>query len=349
MTGFKWVHFIENEKYQKIFIFIIAFVFGPLLTLLLTNSPHWTIATRLRLAEVVHISSLYIVFTFYHHLFHFLLKKVMRLDDQPRFFVEFLKFFVSLLTADRYQDIFVYEPLFHYPRSHDPSIILITTALYSAGAAAVFYRFIQMRAFTLKSKVAQTEAQYNVLESQMQPHFLFNSLNVLSELIYMDQDMASSMIHKMADLYRDILNNSKARFSSLESEISILKKYIELQKIRFSHRLRFHVDISPAFFNLQIPSLILQTLVENAIKHGISPKKEGGEIFLEVTKKDTLFKICVSNTGHLYKEHEKSKGGTGLQNTKNRLNLIYGPKHSFKIYSDNTRTHVEFLITGRKS
>ena len=344
MTGFRGFHFIENEKYQKIFIFIIAFVFGPLLTLLLTNSPHWTISTRLRLAEVVHISSLYILFIFYHHLFRFLLKKVMGFDDKPRFFVEFLKFFVSILTADRYQDIFVYEPLFHYPRSHNPSIVFITTALYSAAAAAIFYRFIQMRAFALKSKVAQTEAQYSVLESQMQPHFLFNSLNVLSELIYMDQDMASSMIHKMADLYREILNNSKARFSSLESEISILKKYIELQKIRFSHRLRFHVDVSPAFFNVQIPSLMLQTLVENAIKHGISPKKEGGEIFLQIKKTETLFKICVSNTGRLYREDEKSKGGTGLQNTKNRLELLYGPKHSFKIYSDEKKTYVEFLI-----
>ena len=349
MTDQKWFRFIENEKYQKIFIFIIAFVFGPGLTFFLTNNPHWTISTRLRLAEVVHIASLYIFFTFYHHLFRFFLKKVMGLDNRPRFLVEFLKFFVSILTADRYQDIFVYEPLFHYPRTYNLSVIFITTALYSAGAAALFYRFIQMRAFALKSKVAHSEAQYNMLESQMQPHFLFNSLNVLSELIYMDRDMASSMIHKMADLYRDILNNSKAGFSSLESEISILKKYIELQKIRFSHRLRFHVDVSPAFFNLRIPSLMLQTLVENAIKHGISPKKEGGEIFLQVKKKETLFKICVSNTGRLYRKEEVSKGGTGLQNTKNRLELLYGSKHFFKIYSDNKKTYVEFLITGRES
>ena len=145
-----------------------------------------------------------------------------------------------------------------------------------------------MRETALKSKVAQAETQYKLLESQMQPHFLFNSLNVLSELIYVDRDMANSMIQKMADLYRDILNNSKTRFSTLESEISVLKKYIEIQKIRFTHRLQFHVDISPAFYNLKIPSLMLQTLVENAIKHGISPKKEGGEIFLGLKKKGIL-------------------------------------------------------------
>ena len=273
----------------------------------------------------------------------------MNLDNRPRFFVEFLKFFVSILTADRYQDIFVYEPLFHYPRTHNLSVVFITTALYSAGAAAIFYRFIQMRAFALKSKVAQTEAQYSLLESQMQPHFLFNSLNVLSELIYMDRDMASSMIHKMANLYREILNNSKARFSSLESEISILRKYIELQKIRFSHRLRFHVDVSPALFQSSDSKPYITNSCGKRHQTRNFPKKEGGEISLQVKKTEALFKICISNTGRLYKEHERSRGGTGLQNTKNRLELLYGPKHFFKIYSDDKRTYVEFLITGGDS
>ena len=342
-----FLQFIEKEKYQKIILLLLALALGPLLTFFLTNSPHWTISTRLRLAEVVHLSTLYLFFTFYHHLFSFFLKKIISYEERPRFFVEFLKFFVSILTADWYQDLFVYEPLFHYQRSHKSlSILFFTTALYSAGAASLFYRFIQMRSFSLKSKVSQSEVQYNILESQMQPHFLFNCLNVLSELVYVDQDMASSMIHKMADLYRDVLRNSKSRLSSLESEISILKKYIELQKIRFSHRLRFHVDVSPAFFNLQIPSLMLQTLVENAIKHGISKKKEGGEISLEVRRQEDLFKICVSNTGELYKGHDKNQGGTGLQNTINRLQMIYGNRHSFKIHADHKKTSVEFFITN---
>ena len=157
------------------------------------------------------------------------------------------------------------------------------------------------------------------------------------------------MTQKMADLYREILNNSKSKFATLESEISILQKYVEIQKIRFGDRIHFESDVSPAFYNLQIPSLMLQTLVENAIKHGISPKKEGGLIDLSVKKVGSLFEVCISNTGVLYKGHTSSKRSTGLQNTQNRLNLTYGNKHQFKIYSDEKRTYVKFRITGRTS
>jgi sensor histidine kinase YesM len=216
-------------------------------------------------------------------------------------------------------------------------------------AATIFYRFRLLKATALQSKVAQAEAQYSILESQMQPHFLFNSLNVLSELIYVDPDQATAMTQQLADLYREILNNSKTKFSTLESEISILKKYIEIQKIRFGDRIRFNDNVSPAFYNLQLPSLMLQTLVENAIKHGISPKKDGGEINLSVQKKDGLFEVCISNTGALYKGHKESKRSTGLQNTKNRLELTYGKKSAFSIYSDNEKTYVKFSITGRTS
>jgi sensor histidine kinase YesM len=122
---------------------------------------------------------------------------------------------------------------------------------------------------------------------------------------------------------------------------------VEIQKIRFGDRIDFSVNVSPAFYNLQIPSLMLQTLVENAIKHGISPKQEGGEISLSVTKQGNMFEVCISNTGNLYKGHQDSKRSTGLQNTKNRLELAYGSKNSFRIYSDDKRTYVKFFITGR--
>jgi LytS/YehU family sensor histidine kinase len=190
----------------------------------------------------------------------------------------------------------------------------------------------------------------------MQPHFLFNSLNVLSELIYVDPDLACSVTQQLADLYREILTNSKQKFSNLGSEISILKKYIQIQKIRFGDRIRFKCDVGSEYFDISVPSLILQTLVENAIKHGISPKQEGGDIELTViphadsvfSKSGSMYEICVSNTGELFKDvKKKDSGGTGLQNTKNRLDLFYGHSHGFRIYSDNKKTYVQFKVPAR--
>ncbi len=341
--------FIENEKWQQIVLFLTAVAFGPVLTFILLNSPEWPISTKLNLTVVIYISVLFIIFSLIDKIVNFTIKNFFSIKTRTNIIVEFLKFFSTLLLGGQYQYTFIYEPLFHYPRQANLTIIFVTTALYSAVAAAIYYRFRQMKDIALKSKVAEAEAQYSLLESQMQPHFLFNSLNVLSELIYVEPDLAHAMTQKLADLYREILNNSKNKFSTLESEISILRKYIEIQKIRFGDRIQFKVDVSPAYYNLQIPSLMLQTLVENAIKHGLSPKKEGGEINLSVKKKASLFEVCISNTGSLYKGHSDSKKSTGLQNTRNRLDLTYGSKHAFEIFADDNKTYVQFNITGRPS
>lgn len=347
-SGF-WKNFFDEDRFQKAVLLTTAFLFGPALTFIMLTNTHWPIATKLQLAAVVYISTLYIFFSLFDRLISSGVRYLIGSAARPSFFVEFSKFFLTLLTTTKYQQTFIYEPIFHFQRLSNLSMMFVTTCIYSAVAAAIFYRFRQMKDIALKSKAAQAEAQYSLLESQMQPHFLFNSLNVLSELIYVDPDLANSMTQQMADLYREILNNSKAKFSTIESEISIIKKYVEIQKIRFGDRIRFSVDVSPAFHNLQIPSLMLQTLVENAIKHGISPKKDGGEINLKVIKVGNLFEVCISNTGALYKGHQESNRSTGLQNTKHRLELTYGSKNSFKIYSDEERTYVKFLITGRTS
>jgi signal transduction histidine kinase len=235
-----------------------------------------------------------------------------------------------------------YDPHYHYT--------FLAFSIPAAAISRIIFELRQARELTLQLRVAQAEAQYNLLEAQMQPHFLFNSLNVLSELIYADPDLACSVTQQLADLYREILTNSKQNFSNLGSEISILRKYIQIQKIRFGDRIQFRTDVNPDFYHIAVPSLILQTLVENAIKHGISPKQEGGEIELSVTHTpDDMYEICIANTGQLYqpaknKEHGKKELGTGLQNTKNRLDLFYGSSHGFRIYSDGKKTYVIFKV-----
>jgi two-component system, LytTR family, sensor kinase len=346
---FIWKNIFEEERWQRIFMFVVALIFGPALTLAMLRSENWPLSLKLYLAVVIYLSILFVFFTIYDSLINFACNLIIGKQTKPNILIEFPKFFFMFLTTWLYQYTFIYEPIFHHPRPTNISILLVTNLLYSAIAATIFYKFRQMKDIALKSKVAEAEAQYSLLESQMQPHFLFNSLNVLSELIYVDPDLANAMSQQMADLYREILNNSKSKFSTLESEISILKKYVDIQKIRFGDRIKFEVDVSPAYYNLQIPSLMLQTLVENAIKHGISPKKEGGLIKLSVKKQQNLFEVCISNTGALYKGHKESKRSTGLTNTRNRLELTYGRWNDFKIYSDEERTYVKFMITGRNT
>jgi sensor histidine kinase YesM len=338
---------LDKDLDQRLPLFLTSVVISQGLTYLITENPHWPAPITLNLSVAIYIAVLYAFFFVYDISINFFNEKVLGIGGRPNILVEFCKFFLTLFSAGHYQYYFIYEPVFDYSRPSSLSIILMTTALYSAVAAAIYYRFRQMKDIALKSKVAQAETQYSMLESQMQPHFLFNSLNVLSELIYVDPDLANSMTQKLADLYREILHNSKAKFSTLESEISILNKYVEIQKIRFGERIEFNVDVSPAFLNIKIPSLILQTLVENAIKHGISPKKEGGVIELSVRKKGSQFEVCISNTGAPYTGHQASSRSTGLENTKHRLELTYGQMSAFQIYSENNRTYVKFNITGR--
>ncbi len=346
-TDATFSRFFDDEKTEKATLLTTALILGPGMIFLLHQNPFWPATLQTQLTIVVYLSSLFLFFNFFEILLTQVAKLALGQKPAPNFVLEYIKFFLTFVTTSFMMYAMIYIPIFHYNPQLSLGMFITPPSIYSFIAAAIFHRFKQMKDIALKSKVAQAEAQYSLLESQMQPHFLFNSLNVLSELIYVDPDLANSMAQKMADLYREILNNSKNNFSTLESEISILQKYIEIQKIRFGDRIDFSADVSPAFYNLQIPSLMLQTLVENAIKHGISPKKEGGKINLSVHKKNNMFEVCISNTGALYKGHQNSKKSTGLQNTQNRLDLAYGKKNAFQIFSDNRKTYVKFFITGR--
>lgn len=277
-------------------------------------------------------------------------------NRSARFFMEFIKLFVAIFASSMVQFYAVARPI--YKQTYDPNFLFIVVAfsIPAAAIARIIFELRQAQELALQSRLAQAEAQYNLLETQMQPHFLFNTLNVLSELIYVDPDLACTVTQQLADLYREILTNSKRKFSNLESEISILKKYIQIQQIRFGDRIQFKCEVNPEYMALSIPSLILQTLVENAIKHGISPRQTGGDIELTVTPvtsamwnpQGQMYEVCVANTGELYKGPKKGEAGTGLQNTKNRLDLFYGRSHGFNIYSDENKTYVKFRVPQQR-
>jgi two-component system LytT family sensor kinase len=211
-------------------------------------------------------------------------------------------------------------------------------------AVIVFVAYKQMQETNLKLAAQSAEANLNVLKNQMQPHFLFNSLNSLSELIEINKDHASNMTQKLADLYREILNNSKAPLSSVESEISIIQKYLELEKLRFGDRLKYNIEVPPNFEKIFLPSLVLQTLVENSVKHGVGPSLDGGEIQIRVANLDKGYKVEIRNTGEFSKSGKSA--GTGLENTRSRLDLVYGDKHNLQLERQADTTLVSFWFSG---
>jgi sensor histidine kinase YesM len=273
-------------------------------------------------------------------------------NNTLRFSLEFIKLFFAFFVATNAQFYLIARPILYQNYDINYLFVTLSVSIPAAVIARLIFEMRQAKEIALQSRLAQAEAQYNLLETQMQPHFLFNSLNVLSELIYVDPDLACNVTQQLADLYREILSNSKSNFSNLGSEISILKKYIHIQKIRFGERIRFKSEIGAEYFDVAVPSLILQTLVENAIKHGISPRQEGGDIELTINSIDNMYELTVANTGEVFKGDTTSimaraphRGqGTGLQNTKNRLELFYGRSHSFRIHSDEKKTYVSFRV-----
>lgn len=329
-----------------------------LVSLVVLLSSHLLFPLLLSAVSLISMAFNVVCSYFFYQLFDFFGNKLgIRFHMRGlKFFFEFIKLIVAIFCAASIQFYYISKPLLR--QNYDPNhlLLILGIAFPAAAIARIIFELRQAKEVAIQSKLAQAEAQYNLLETQMQPHFLFNSLNVLSELIYVDPDLACSVTQQLADLYREILTNSKQKFSNLGSEISILKKYIHIQKIRFGDRIRFKCDVGAEYFDISVPSLILQTLVENAIKHGISPRQVGGDIELTVTpnpdsvfsKKGPMYEICISNTGELYKEdRRKESTGTGLQNTKDRLDLFYGHSHGFRIYSDEQKTYVEFKVPAQ--
>ena len=221
--------------------------------------------------------------------------------------------------------------------------------------AIVFYHaFHSGRRRILELERATVSSKYETLKAQLQPHFLFNSLNSLSELIDARMPEASLMTSRLADLYRHILENSKEKTTTLASELTIIQDYLELEKLRFGHRLSFSIQSDVSNDSIYIPSLILQTLVENAVKHGISPSIDGGHVSVKATLSPNKWvAIEIKNSGlplQFAKEHLTGRStGTGLSNAKERLTLMYGEKHEFFIGKDEDGdTVVRFCVSGER-
>ena len=173
-------------------------------------------------------------------------------------------------------------------------------------------------------KEAKAEAEVKMLQSQINPHFLYNALNSIASLAHTDADKTEKMALSLSDLFRHSINRKGEKVNTLGDELSLVRNYLEIEQIRFGDRLDFSIDVEPDLLAVEIPMFILQPLVENAIKHGISKTEGKGEIVLKVNKKDKGILISVQDNGPDFPEGLVS--GHGLQTVYNLLRFSYGDK-----------------------
>jgi sensor histidine kinase YesM len=193
----------------------------------------------------------------------------------------------------------------------------------------------RLKAELAEAKLQVTEAQLQALKMQLHPHFLFNTLNSISALLDEDAEAADQMLARLGDFLRMTLQNSGAQQVTLQEELEFLRCYLEIEHVRFHDRLTVNMRIEPATLEARVPNLILQPIVENAIRHGIVSRIAPGQIEISARLSDDALQLRVKDNGPGLGSPEAGraivKEGLGLANTRARLAQMYGPAHRFEM------------------
>jgi two-component system, LytTR family, sensor kinase len=194
----------------------------------------------------------------------------------------------------------------------------------------------------LEARLASAELQ--ILKMQLQPHFLFNTLNTVYNLIPVNSKEAQSMITRLSSLLRFSLDHVATETVTLQDEMVFLMEYVQIEKVRFEERLRLERDIPADTLNAEVPNMILQPLVENAIRHGVGKKAAGGTIKVSSRRENGRLLITITDDGAPPAVPEGESTGIGLANTRARLAKLYGQDFSFRIESFGRGTRVSLNI-----
>ena len=213
--------------------------------------------------------------------------------------------------------------------------LLIYAATLGVSYAVSYYFRFREREFRASQLEAQlVQAQLQTLKMQLQPHFLFNTLNGIAGLVRDSRNKAAvDMIVGLSDLLRYTLENAGKQEVPLKEELEFLELYLDIQQMRFSDRLKVEMHVAPETLDALVPNLILQPLVENAIRHGISRRRASGTIGISAERHEDLLKITIYDDGPGLKRDDglKTVEGVGLSNTRARLGQLYGERQEFTL------------------
>jgi two-component system, LytTR family, sensor kinase len=244
-------------------------------------------------------------------------------------FVYFLRMPVSFLLG-----IFDRNVVFDPPRIAGLTSVYAVIFFLWSVLYFTFHYFDQYNK-ALKYEASMVQIELNNLKSQLNPHFIFNALNSIRALVDENPAKSKQAITQLSTILRSSLASEKKGLTKFDEELKIVKDYLGLESIRFEERLKTEFDIHPESHDFFVPPLMIQTLVENGIKHGISRLTAGGVIQLKTIVEKGRLKVMIRNSGHLVNGAKKSKNGIGLKNTVQRLKLIYGDEATFRIVNEN--------------
>jgi two-component system LytT family sensor kinase len=245
---------------------------------------------------------------------------------------------VSLQTTNRNIELTIFMKLTNVPYFTTMFVIW----MFVVTTIKLFNHINQVKINQIELESNLRESQLNTLKGQINPHFMFNSLNNIRGLILEDAPRAREMITRLSEMLRYSLTKSDVNTISIKEELQTVDNYIEISKIQFEDRLDFTINVDTDTLNIAIPPMVIQMLVENAVKHGIGNLKLGGQINLVVYKEDGKLFIIVTNSGALTMGEGNTK--LGLENIKKRLVLLFGNKAHFSLMEKDTFVEAKITI-----
>jgi len=242
---------------------------------------------------------------------------------------------------------YTFNLFFGGPGSHTSGFLMVLFYIITSTALKYSAEGIKNRYAFQEIEFKQLQTELSLLKSQINPHFFFNTLNNLYALSLAKSDEVPSVILKLSDLMRYVLETSKKKFVGLESEIEFLKNYIELEKLRLENNCAITFNVSGDISNFNIAPMLLVPFVENCFKHGIGASREKECIIINAKLSGNQFTFSCENSkpGNGMANNENSHG-MGLTNVKRRLELIYPVKHELDIISDMDSFKIKLSLTG---
>ena len=235
--------------------------------------------------------------------------------------------------------------LFKREAAFDPFLFLGQSFFYAIifflwSVLYFIYNYVERYNNSLKYEASVKEIELNNLKSQLNPHFIFNALNSIRALVDENPQKSKQAINQLSNILRSSLGIEKKGLTRFEDELKMVKDYLGLESIRFEERLHIEFDIALGSNDFLVPPLMIQTLVENGVKHGISKLTKGGVVQVTTKIIDDELKILIRNSGHYVNGYDKDSG-LGIANTIHRLKLLYGEAAYFKITNEKDK----FVLT----
>lgn len=210
------------------------------------------------------------------------------------------------------------------------------------------YHYFDRYNKSLKYEASMVQIELNNLKSQLNPHFIFNALNSIRALVDENPIKSKEAINQLSNILRNSLATDKKGLTPFQDELKIVRDYLGLEHIRFEERLRAEFNIDPESHRFHVPPLMIQTLVENGIKHGISRLTEGGVISVTTSVEADRLRIQIRNSGRLLNGERRKSSGLGIANTIQRLRLLYGDEASFRIVNENDNFVLTEIVIPEK-